>query len=259
MKIKFFLYCVFLICWLSKGIHAAPMAVYAPEQEWYVVSTDYFQCTIFIGCMYPVWFQSADGKIEYPRSFMLDWIKKSDAPDTEIHYLHRDFFAEINLIENGEDCLVFECVGKFCLNRKRFPDVTARYRYTMRRNSPEILLEGELTVDPDGKRQLCLVNLGVLAWEQTPFEEFRIVGEEARDFRLPEKPPQTFKSRTGLSLITNSGLEVGIRGPAVAWNNSDKRYFTYIAGEKSQEERLWDGKQPLNFKIKLYFDGRKRP
>ena len=168
---------------------AGNMAVRNDRGRWYDVQSDHYRCTFYEGCMYPVWFYSADGKIEYPRGFLLDWIKQRNAPDTQIHYLRKDHFAEVKIIENTPERLIVECSGKFCNNTTRFPGVTAIYRYTLKRNSPEIILDGTIVNQEPEKTLNCRIYLGVMAFNQQPFSSIEISDQPAEPFRPADKAP----------------------------------------------------------------------
>ncbi len=245
-----------LLC-LAAAAQEPPFTRFQEETGWTVVITDYYQCTLFPGSMSPVWFNAPDGRRKFPRHFLLDWIKAAAAPDTAIHYLRHDCYAETAILERTEERLVFECKGRFCLGRKTFAGVTARYRYTILRHSPEMLLEGELTRDPGAELPPCIVNLGVLAWERTPFTHFQRKGGPVEPFYAADaKAPLSFSSSDGLALAVD-GLRIGIAGPAAAWNNARRRYFTYLTrAEVPPEERRWDGKAPCRFTVRFVIDGR---
>ena len=230
-------------------LDAAPMAVHNPKCDWHDVKTDFYQCTFYNGCMFPVWFKSADGKMEFPRHFLLDWIKFADAPDTELHYLHEDRFATVAVLENTDDTLVVECKGKFCKGVKSFPGVTATYRWTLKRHSPEINLDAQIAYDDNAPRRLCLTMTGSMAFRNMPFDKVQIAQNAPKPFRTPGKAPEVFVSRNGLALLTADGLRFGVSTPAVAWNNSHNRFFTYISQEMPINERTWNGGKPFSFKM----------
>ncbi|MBE6367420.1 MAG: hypothetical protein E7052_05855 [Lentisphaerae bacterium] len=255
MSVKSFFSNLMLLLFIIPATAADPMATYNAQGDWYDVKNDYYRCSFYNGCMYPVWFYSSDGKKEFPRGFLLDWIKKSTADDTQLHYLHNDRFAEVKIIENTPEKLVVECIGKFCKDTTRFPNVTARYRYTLKRNSPLILLEGVLSCSAPEKQPPCKVYLGVLAFRHQPFETIRLDSQAPQPFRINGQPPETFRAQQGIVLTDNNGLSVGVNGSAVSWNNAFDRYFTYITRSMSKTERRWDGKQKLRFSIKFSFDG----
>lgn len=245
-----------MLIWAVPFNAAENMAVMNERGRWYDVQSDYYRCTFYEGCMYPVWFYSADGKVEYPRGFLLDWIKQSNAPDIQIHYLRKDHFAEVKIIENTCDKLIVECTGKFCNNTVRFPGVTAIYRYTLKRNSPEIILDGTIVNLEPEKTLNCRIYLGVMAFNKQPFSSIEVSEQTPEPFRVAGKAPQSFKSATSLKLITGDGLVLGVNGPAEAWNNSLNRYYTYIGKASEKSERFWDGKRDMKFQVKFIFQRR---
>ena len=237
-------------------LDAAPMAVHNAQGDWYDVTADNYRCTFYNGCMYPVWFTSADGSWEFPRGFLLDWVKKSDAPDTELHYLRNDHFAEVAIIENTDSCLVVECTGRFCKGIYIYPGVVARYRWTLQRNSPEILLQGEIYFAAGSTRQLTLTNLGSMAFRNMPFEQVQLGSSAPQKFRTAGQKPQAFTASDGVMLIAENNLAIGISSPAVAWNNSFNRYYTYVSRNVPVDKRLWNGLEPLKFEVKFKVQGR---
>ncbi len=236
-------------------LNAAPMAVHNQTVDCYAVTTQYYRCTFYVGCMYPVWFRSADGKAEFPRGFLLDWVKKADAPDTELYYLRNDQYAEVKIIENSEKSLIVECTGKFCKDIYRFPGVTAYYRWTLKKNSPEILLEGELRFDENVPRQMVLTMLGSMAFNKQPFAQVKVGNAPWKNFRTANKAPESFVSPHGVMLKTANNLVMGVSGNACAWNNSFNRFYTYVSSNFQQNERLWNGQQPFKFTMKFNVDG----
>lgn len=254
MKYKFF--CALLALMLGcAGLIAAPMAVHNVKGDWYDVETDFYRCSFYVGCMYPVWFASADGKIEFPRGFLLDWIKLADAPDTQLHYLHEDLFAEVTILENTDSKLVAECVGKFCKSNVAFPGVTARYRWTLQRNSPEILLEAQVSFDDNAPRTMCRINFGSLAFRNRPFELVKVGNGEWQPFRVAGEAPKVFKSPQGVMLQMENKMKIGITTSACAWNNNSDRFFTYVAHVGSDKNNLWNGQQPYSFTMKFKVEG----
>ena len=235
---------------LFQGVmQAAPMAAHNPKAEWYKVQTDHYQCTVYDGSMYPFLFKSADGKREFPHNMLLDWIMYKNESTITLHYLYRDPYAKVTVLENTEDKFVWEVQGKFCLSLKRFPGVTARYRYTMMRHSPEILLEAEITADKPFASE-CKVNAGVMAWQQLPFDEITLSGQAAQPFRTDLVTPRSFASDSGITLRdSKQQLSFGIAGPSGAYNNADGKYYTYLGRKNSS--LVWDGKEPLRFTMKF--------
>ena len=257
--VKKFYTAVLIGAFLLTGLmlSAAPMAVHNEVCNWYDVKSDYYRCTIYVGCMYPVWFTSDDGKVEFPRGFLLDWIKKSDAPDTELHYLREDHFAEVNIIENSEETLIVECVGKFCKGNRSFPGVNAVYRWTFHKNSPEIQLKGTLSFAEGAPRQMCLVMLGSMAFNNMPFDLVQLGDAEPKALRTPGKAPEAFVSKDGAMLLTADGkLRLGVSTPAVVWNNSVNSFYTYVSTEMKMSDRQWNGQQPFVFEMTFKVDGR---
>lgn len=248
------LFCALLLSGIM--LSASPMAVYNKKCDWYDVKTQYYRCTFYNGCMYPVWFTSADGKVEFPRGFMLDWIKKADAPDTELHYLRYDQHAEVKVIENSNDTLIVECTGKFCKGLYRFPGVTAVYRWTLQKNSPVITLQGTISFDKNAPRQLCLTMFGSMAFENTPFEKVQVGQASPQKFRTVETKAQSFVARDGIMLIMNNNMVFGVNGPAVAFNNNLHRFYTYVSKDVASQDRRWNGLQPLKFEMQFKVAGR---
>ena len=246
---------IFVLLMLSCVLTAEPMAIYNEKCDWYEVQTQYYRCTFYNGCMYPVWFTSTDGKAEFPRGFMLDWIKKADAPDTELHYLRYDNYAEIKIIENSDKALTVECTGKFCKGIYSFPGVTAVYRWTLQKNSPEIRLDGTVRFENNAPRQLCLTLLGSMAFDNVPFKQVQTGNAEFKPFRTPGKAPESFTSSSGITLQTADNMFIGITTPAGAWNNSFNRYYTHLSRLAPLDERRWNGNEPLSFSMTFKFIG----
>ena len=228
---------------------AEPMAHYNPQGKWYDVKSDHYRCTFYEGCMYPVWFYSSDGKKEFPRGFLLDWIKVFDAPDTAIHYLRNDHFAEVKIIENSAEKLIVECTGKYCNGTVRFPGVTAVYRYTLKRNSPEIVLEGTVKNTDKNMRKNCRIYLGIMAFRHRPFDQISIDGKAPAAFRPANSKPHTYKAANRLQLTTADGLLLGVNGDAIAFNNAFDRYYTYLGRAGNSAKKLWDGSENIRFKV----------
>lgn len=247
---------ILVLSFAAVTLAAAPMAVHNKTGNWYDVKTDYYRCTFYVGAMYPVWFTSADGKVEFPRGFLLDWIKLADAPDTQLHYLRNDYYADVNIIENSENTLIVECIGKFCKSKYRFPGVTAYYRWTLKKDSPEIQLDAELKFDKNAPRKMCLVMLGCMAFDDMPFEKVQVGKTAPQDFRNAGKQVQAFVSNDGVMLINQNKMIIGVSTPAVAWNNAANRFFTYVSLNMDQDARRWNGQEPFKFGMKFRIEGK---
>ncbi len=241
---------------LTGVLSAAPMAAYNAKCDWYDVKTEYYRCTFYNCCMYPVWFTSADGKVEFPRGFMLDWIKKADAPDTELHYLRYDHHAEVKVIENSDNTLIVECTGKFCKGIYRFPGVTARYRWTLQKNSPVITLNASISFDENAPRQPCLTMFGCMAFENVPFDKVQLGKNAPQEFRTVGTQARSFVAPDGIMLIMKNNMVFGVNGPAVAFNNNLHRFYTYVSKDVAIKNRRWNGQQPLQFEMQFKVEGR---
>ena len=149
LKLLLFAACLFA----AVGVCASPMAAEQPLTKNIVVANRYFSCTFFPRHMFPVWFKKPDGT-KFPESVrFLDRLVIG-----KLHYLlFADLWAEQKILENTEDEFAIRCSGVYVRitgDTVAPGDARAVYTYRIRRDSPIIRVDAEITRTDEAPAQL---------------------------------------------------------------------------------------------------------
>ena len=141
---------------LSILLMTASVAVFAaggmserkPGTNYLVVTNKYFRCTFFPGHMFPVWFETPQGKKFPPVVRFLDRVvcKKIS------YWLYADLWAEQEILTDTPEEFSIRCSGVYCHvhGDKTAPgNARAVYTYTIRRDSPVMRVDAVIERDAD--------------------------------------------------------------------------------------------------------------
>lgn len=127
--------------------NSQPMSSCDLRSRMTLIRADKYRCQMFPGCIYPVRFTLPDGT-PLPE---LTWNDRITFNGT-IYRLDCDRWAKQRILCNTPEELEIECTGTFCTNDREVAipgKVQARYRYTFRRDSPEVRIAAAVVLPSD--------------------------------------------------------------------------------------------------------------
>ena len=141
---------------LSMMLIAASLAAFAgktmsertPRTNYLVVTNKHFRGTFFPGHMFPVWFETPEGKKFPPVVRFLDRVVCNKIS----YWLYADLWAEQEVLVDTEEEFSIRCTGVYCHvhGDKTAPgNVRAVYTYTIRRDSPVMRVDAAIERDAD--------------------------------------------------------------------------------------------------------------
>ena len=119
-----------------------------PLTNYLVVTNKYFRCTFFPGHMFPVWFETPQGKKFPPVVRFLDRVVCNKTS----YWLYADLWAEQEVLTDTPEVFSIRCSGVYCHvhGDKTAPgNVRAVYTYTIRRDSPVMRVDATIERDTD--------------------------------------------------------------------------------------------------------------
>ncbi len=146
---------IFAAVWFfaAVDVHAAPLAAEQPLTKNLVVTNKYFSCTFFPRHMFPVWFKKPDGT-KFPE--MVRFLDRLVIG--KLHYLlFADLWAEQQVLKNTGEEFVIRCSGVYVRitgDTVAPGDARAVYTYRIKRDSPIIRVDAEITRTDETPAQL---------------------------------------------------------------------------------------------------------
>lgn len=200
---------LFAVC---LGVSAGEgMSVRKPLTDYIVVTNRHFRCTFFPGHMFPVWFETPEGRKFPPVVRFLDRVFTGKTA----YWLYADLWAEHEVLTDTADEFKIRCSGVYCHvhgDRTAPGNMKAVYTYTIRRNSPVLRVDAEISRDTDGEMLLFFLHP---AWSM--LEDFDAILRNGRPVTLaPGKGFRNAESatfaRNGLAVTTTmSGHQPAVR------------------------------------------------
>lgn len=192
---------------LSMLLIAASAAVFAagtmserkPLTNYLVVTNKHFSCTFFPGHMFPVWFETPQGKKFPPVVRFLDRVVCSKIS----YWLYADLWATQEVLVDTPEVFSIRCSGVYCHvhGDKTAPgNARAVYTYTIRRDSPVMRVDAEIERDADAEIELHFLRP---AWSMR--EDFDAILKNGRKVTL--QPNHGFGKAKSVTFVKN-GLAV---------------------------------------------------
>jgi predicted CxxxxCH...CXXCH cytochrome family protein len=135
------------------GFAANGMSERKPLTDYLVVTNKYFRCTFFPGHMFPVWFETPQGKKFPPVVRFLDRVVCGKTP----YWLYADLWAEQKILADTPEVFSIRCSGVYCHvhgDRTAPGNVRAEYTWTIRRDSPVMRVDAVIERDTNDEMQL---------------------------------------------------------------------------------------------------------
>ena len=192
---------------LSILLAAASVAAFAAEKmserqpgtNFLVVTNRHFRCTFFPRHMFPVWFETPEGKKFPPVVRFLDRVVRNKIP----YWLYADLWAEQQVLVDTPEVFSIRCSGVYCHvhGDKTAPgNVRAVYTYTIRRDSPVMRVDAVIERDADDEIEVHFLRP---AWSMR--EDFDAICRNGRPVKL--QPNHGFAKARSVTFVQN-GLAV---------------------------------------------------
>lgn len=185
---------------LCTGLFAAEkMSVRQPLTDYLIVTNRHFRCTFFPGHMFPVWFETPEGRGFPPVVRFLDRVFVNKTA----YWLYADLWAEQEVLSDTPEEFRIRCTGVYCHvhGDKTAPgNMKAVYTYTIRRNSPVLRVDAEIVRDTDDEMLLFFLHP---AWSM--LEEFDAILKDDRPAAL--RPGEGFRNAKSATFVKD-GLAV---------------------------------------------------
>ena len=192
---------------LSILLIAAGLAVFAgetmserkPGTNYLVVTNKHFRCTFFPGHMFPVWFETPQGRKFPPVARFLDRVVCNKVS----YWLYADLWAEQEVLTDTPEVFSIRCSGVYCHvhGDKTAPgNVRAVYTYTIRRDSPVMRVDAVIERDADDEIEVHFLRP---AWSMR--EDFDAILRNGKKVRL--MPNRGFAKAKSVSFVKD-GLAV---------------------------------------------------
>ena len=181
------------------GFGANGMSERKPLTDYLVVTNRYFRCTFFPGHMFPVWFETPQGRKFPPVVRFLDRVVCGKTP----YWLYADLWAEQKVLADTPEVFSIRCSGVYCHvhgDRTAPGNVRAEYTYTIRRDSPVMRVDAVIERDTDDEMQL---NFLQPAWSM--LENFDTICRSGQPVTL--QPGHGFRKGKSATFVQN-GLAV---------------------------------------------------
>ena len=175
------------------------MSVRKPLTNYLVVTNRHFRCTFFPGHMFPVWFETPEGKKFPPVVRFLDRV----FVNRTAYWLYADLWVEQEVLTDTAEEFRIRCTGVYCHvhGDKAAPgNMKAVYTYTIRRDSPVLRVDAEVTRDTDDEMLLFFLHP---AWSM--LEEFDAILDNDRPVTL--QPGKGFRGAKSATFVKD-GLAV---------------------------------------------------
>ena len=170
-----------------------------PLTNYLVVTNKYFRCTFFPGHMFPVWFETPQGKKFPPVVRFLDRVVVNKTS----YWLYADLWAEQEVITDTPEVFSIRCSGVYCHvhGDKTAPgNVRAVYTYTIRRDSPVMRVDATIERDTDDEMLVLFLHP---AWSMR--EEFDAICRTGQAVTL--QPGHGFRNAKSATFVKD-GLAV---------------------------------------------------
>ena len=188
-----------LIAASAAVLAAGGMSERKPRTNYLVVTNRHFRCTFFPGHMFPVWFETPQGKKFPPVVRFLDRVVVNKTS----YWLYADLWAEQKVLTDTPEVFSIRCSGVYCHvhGDKTAPgNVKAVYTYTIRRDSPVMRVDAVIERDTDDEILLIFLHP---AWSMR--EEFDAICRSGEPVTL--QPNHGFRNAKSATFVRD-GLAV---------------------------------------------------
>ena len=183
----------------SLGAFAGGMSIRTPLTNYLVVTNKHFRCTFFPGHMFPVWFETPEGRKFPPIVRFLDRAVVGKTP----YWLYADLWAEQTVLTDTDEVFSIRCSGIYChVNGDKVApgNLKAVYTYTIRRDSP--VMRVDAAIERDTEDEILVIFLHP-AWSM--LEDFDAILRSGQPVTL--KPNHGFRNAKSATFVQN-GLAV---------------------------------------------------
>ncbi|MBP5530918.1 MAG: hypothetical protein J6Y54_02665 [Lentisphaeria bacterium] len=206
-----------------------------PLTNYLVVTNLHFRCTFFPGHMFPVWFETPEGKKFPPVARFLDRAVFGKTP----YFLYADLWAGQEILTDTAEEFSIRCTGVYCHvhgDRTAPGKLRAAYTYTIRRDSPVMRVDAEIERDADDEMLLYFLHP---AWSMR--EDFDAILRNDRPVNL--KPGHVFRNARSAAFVRDGlAITTSIKGfkPVVRARFRSGDGFSAHIGEmvKTREKKL---------------------
>ena len=170
-----------------------------PRTNYLVVTNKYFRCTFFPGHMFPMWFETPQGKKFPPVVRFLDRAVFGKTP----YWLYADLWAEQEILTDTAEVFSIRCSGVYCHvhGDKTAPGkLRAEYTWTIRRDSPVMRVDAVIERDADDEMLLYFLHP---AWSM--LEDFDAICRSGQPVKIP--PGHGFRKGKSATFVKD-GLAV---------------------------------------------------
>ena len=157
---------------------ATGMSERKPGTNYLVVTNKHFRCTFFPGHLFPVWFETPQGKKFPPVVRFLDRVVCNKVS----YWLYADLWAEQEVLTDTPEEFSIRCSGVYCHvhGDKTAPgNVRAVYTYTIRRDSPVMRVDAVIERDAEDEIEVHFLRP---AWSMR--EDFDAILRNGKPVRL---------------------------------------------------------------------------
>ena len=164
-----------------------------------VVTNRHFRCTFFPGHMFPVWFETPDGRKFPPVVRFLDRVVCGRTS----YWLYADLWAEQEVVTDTPEEFSIRCSGVYCHvhgDRTAPGNVRAVYTWTIRRDSPVMRVDAVIERDADDVIEVHFLRP---AWSM--LEDFDAILRNGK--RVTLQPNHGF-AKAGSATFVRDGLAV---------------------------------------------------
>lgn len=164
-----------------------------------VVTNGHFRCTFFPGHMFPMWFETPQGKKFPPVVRFLDRVVIGKTP----YWLYADLWAKREVLTDTPEEFSIRCSGVYCHvhgDRTAPGNIRAVYTWTIRRDSPVMRVDAEIERDADDMAEFHFLRP---AWSMR--EDFDAILRNGK--RVTLQPNHGFAKAKSATFVKN-GLAV---------------------------------------------------